>query len=174
MSCAGLLLEFSLAIYSCRTHKVRLHYTYMKLTPHLLGTVNGSSKSGCDVTIATSLGADFTYFTLSFSAVNSLWANSAVDKNSCNEDSAVTDCRFKRPQSKPSLTSVVCSWGRSSKQLYRNRFCKRGYAVWAQVKFMRLFQNSFVNFKGVNSLLVTFNYFHLRCECRVKVSSCRY
>lgn len=35
----------------------------------------------------------------SFSAWNSVPANSAVDKNSWNDDSSVTDCKFSLPQS---------------------------------------------------------------------------
>lgn len=48
---------------------------------YLLGTSKGSSKSGCEVSVYTLFGTDL-YLTFSFSAVNSLCANSAIDKNS--------------------------------------------------------------------------------------------
>lgn len=58
-------------------------------------------------------------------AVNSVPASSAVARKSSNELCSVTDCKFRRPQSYPSFSSLVWSWSEgkttpqdSSYQLY--------------------------------------------------------
>lgn len=43
-------------------------------------------------------------------AVNSVPASSAVARKSSKELCSVTDCKFRRPQSYPSFSSLVWSW----------------------------------------------------------------
>lgn len=57
----------------------------------------------------TKYASGATVLQLSFSALNSVLANSATDINSWREDSSVTDWRLSRPHSYPSLSSVVYS-----------------------------------------------------------------
>jgi len=52
--------------------------------------------------------------------VNSVPANSAVDKNSSKELCSVTDCKLSLPQSYPSAKSDVCSYSKTEQLFQTN------------------------------------------------------